>query len=155
MVARRCPRRGSGCHPDGAGEATVDLIVHDSTLIEGMIEAAEQRRGEEVPRVVESGDVFVEVGEALASDLLPRVVVVSIENSLDVVKGEAGVLQHLHEHHTTHRRPLVAALPRHAGVGYRQLSAFVVPQRRRGDTDHLGDLPDRDAVISFHQPMMP
>ena len=55
--------------------------------------------------MVETRDLLVEVHEALLSDLLPRIVVVGIKNSLYVVQRQAGILEHLHEHHTTQCRP--------------------------------------------------
>src|SRR5262245_20339580 len=72
-------------------EAVVDLGVHDLAFVQGMIESAQQRGGEQLARVLKPGELIVELGEALSGDHLPCRVVVGVEDSLDVVERQAGV----------------------------------------------------------------
>jgi hypothetical protein len=51
-------------------------------------------------------------------------------------------LQHAYEHKPSEAAEAVPTLPGRSGIGNEQVEAFVVADRRGGNTSSFGDLPD-------------
>jgi hypothetical protein len=140
-------------HPIGMGrasggaEAAVDLGTHDAAVGGGVVVTAKQGALEVGPGALQAFDVGVERGEAPTGDRLPRVDLTGVEDTIDLVEVEAGVLEHANEDQPPDRLFPVATLPRHSGVGLYQPSALVVADRGGGQPDPGPDLADGQQVI--------
>ena len=93
--------------------------------------------------MAQTGDLLVEDLEPPRGDGLPFADVGGVENAVDVIEGEARVLEHADEHEAAQGRVAITALSRLAGVGGEQAASFVVADRRGGDVRSFGDFADR------------
>ena len=76
-----------------------------------MIESAPQRRGKEILGVLQLGDLFVENVEAPSSNGLPLGDRGCSQDPVDLVQGQAGVLQQADEYEPAECLGAVPALP--------------------------------------------
>ena len=82
-----------------------------------MIEAAQERPGQYVARLLQSRDFIVEHGEPRSADGLPFGDIRGMKNACDVVEGETGILEHADEDEPAERLLAIAPLPGGPGVG--------------------------------------
>lgn len=108
---------------------------------------AQQGALEVGPGSVQAFDLVVERGEAPTGNRLPRIDFAGVEDTIDLVEAEAGVLEDVNEHEPPDRPLPVAALPRYSGVGLHQPSALVVPDGRGSQSDPGADLTDGQEMI--------
>ena len=139
--------------PDGAAvaslsaKAAVDLGAHDSAFSCGVVVAAQQGAFEVVAGALEAFDLCVEGGEATAGDCFPLFDGDGVEDAIDLVEVEAGVLEHADENKPPDCLGPVAALARHPGVSMHQPSAFVVADGGSGQADPGPNLADAQQEI--------
>lgn len=126
----------------GRGEAPVDLGAHDAALGGGVIVAAEQGAFEVDAGALKAFDLGIEHGEAATGDRLPRLEIVGVEDAIDLLEVEAGILEHADEHKLADGLRSVAPLARHPHVSLHKPSAFVVADRGSGQSDPGPDLAD-------------
>ena len=67
-----------------------------------------------------------------------------MQDAIDLIEVEAGVLEHADEHEPSDRLGPIPALARHPGIRVHQAPTFVVPDRRGGEADLGADLADRE-----------
>jgi hypothetical protein len=91
-------------------EATIDLGTHLLTVSSRMIESAPERGSKEVPGVLHLGDLFVENIEAPSSNGLPLGDRGRSQDPVDLVQGQAGVLQQADEYEPAECLGAVSAL---------------------------------------------
>lgn len=91
-------------------QATIDLGTHLLTVSGRVIESAAQRRGKEVPGVFQLGELFVDNGQAMSGNGLPVGDRGCSQDPVDLVQGQAGVLQQADECEPTECLGAVAAL---------------------------------------------
>jgi hypothetical protein len=92
------------------------------------------------------GDLVIERAEALAGDGLPFVHSDSVEDSVDLVEGQAGVLEHADEDKPAEGLGSIAPLARLAGVWTEESLTFVVAHDGGGDLSPLSHLTDREQI---------
>lgn len=127
-------------------EATINLGTHLLTFGGWMIEPASQRRGKEVPGVLQLGDLLVQNVEALSSNGLPLGDRGRSQDPVDLVQGQAGVLQQADEDEPAERLGAIAALSRLSPVGGKEAASLVVTDRGGGDARSQGDFADGQKI---------
>ena len=128
-------------------EAPVDLGAHDAAVGGGMVVAAQQGAVEVGAGALQAFDLGIERGEAATGDRLPRPDVAGVEDAVDLVEIEAGVLEHADEDEPPDSCLSVAPLAREPSIGLHQASAFVVPDRGGGQPNPGPDLADGQQTI--------
>jgi hypothetical protein len=107
-----------------------------------MIEATPQCGGKEISGVLELGNLFVKSVEAPSSNRLPLGNGCCMQDSVDLIQGEAGVLQQADEHKPAEGLGSITALSRLSLVRREEAASLVVTDRGRGDIRPVGDLAD-------------
>jgi hypothetical protein len=95
---------------------------------------------------LELGDLLVEGAESPSGDCLPFGHGGGVEDSVDFVEGQTGVLEHADEHELPESLGSIAALAGLSGVGAEQSPAFVVADGRGGDVSAFGYFADGEEV---------
>jgi hypothetical protein len=142
----------TGSRRSGGGlEAPVDLGTHDGALGQWVVETAQQRRLEIFPSVLEAGDLFVEGVEPAPADGLPLTDVGGVDDALDVVERQPGVLQHPDEDQPSQCGGEVPTLPGAAGIGPEEPASLVIPDGRGRHAGAAGQLADGHEVVVGHR----
>ena len=89
-----------------------------------MIEPAPQRRGKDIPGVLQLGDLLVETLESPSSNGLPLADRGCSQDPVDLIQGQAGVLQQADEHEPAEGLGAVPALPRLSPVRGKQAASL-------------------------------
>jgi hypothetical protein len=129
------------------GETSVDLGAHDLAVGERMVVSAQQGALEVLPGALQPADLVREGGEAFAGDQFPLCNGLGVEETVDVVERQAGVLQHADEDQPSERIDSVPSLPRDSDGGSQETSALVVAHGGGGNTGADRDLADGKELI--------
>ena len=124
------------------GQAAVDLGAHGRTVSRRMVEPAIERGREQFAGALKFDDLLVEEVQPAAGDGLPLRGRGGVQDAVDVVESQSGVLQKADEDEPAQRLVPIPALTGLPGVGAQQAAPLVVPDRGRGHVRLLGELAD-------------
>jgi hypothetical protein len=123
-------------------KTAIDLGTHNATVGCWMIEATQQCGGKKLPGVLQLGNLFVESVEAPSSNRVPLGDGRCMQDPVDLIQNEAGVLQQADEDKPAEGLCSIAALSRLSFVRGKQTASLVVTDGGRSDLCPVGDLAD-------------
>jgi hypothetical protein len=123
-------------------KTAIDLGTHNPTVGCWMIEATPQCSGKKLPGVLELGDLFVKSVEAPSSNRLPLGNGCCMQDPVDLIQGQAGVLQQADEDKPAEGLCSITALSRPSLVRKKETASLVVPDSGRRHLCPVGDVAD-------------